>query len=890
VAVEAAAEDSDGAIVIGRRIGPYEIVAKLGEGGMGEVYRARDTTLNRDVAIKVLPESLSDDLDRLARFKREAESLAALNHPHIAQVYGFDSSGDTRAIVMELVPGRPLSDHIGGSGLPIDEALAIARQVALALEAAHERNIVHRDLKPANIMVRDDGVVKVLDFGLAKALDQGPDTKSGSDAALTVTSPARTQLGLILGTAAYMAPEQARGKPVDRRADLWAFGCVVYEMLTGRSPFRGEDVQQTLANILNSAPDFTALPQATPASITRLLRRCLTRDRTERLADAASARLEIDDAMKEPSAVGGARGVVPRQPWWWRPVPWPAAAAVAAIGIAGVLWMRPASPRTPASMVTRLDVAVPIGDDLSEATDGGGPALTADGRTLFYVGRRAGTSHVFMRRLDEATAEIVPGTEGALRVYLYPSEDWLAFSVNRPPGLKRLPLAGGPATPVVVAQSNVLGVAFTAGGDLVYGSQGGALFRVPAGGGTPEVLRPMGDDGPMRFPVTLPANRGLLLTVGGVPVSNRIAVLPAGATALRFLTSGTDARYLPTGHLVFWREGSLFAAAFDLDRLDLVGDAVPVVQGVSVRGNGSASFAVSPNGTLAYINAVGAPSRTLVWVDRQGGETAINASPGPYAVPRLSPDGQKVLLSYRNDATEDIWLHDIARQVTEPFVNEPASEWLGVWAANGERVLFSSRREGPFRLYAKQLNGLGGISRIGDIGVPFGLTQNGSDMLSPGQRGAMSLMAIADGSTRLLWNEDNIVLDARFSPDGRWIAYEIGTPRGPQIWMRPYPDVQSNRWRISPDRGRLPRWSPDSRTIFYRGGSDMMAVHLGSGAAPAPATPVRLFGGAYQDDFDIGRDGRFLMIKEPASPPPPERRIVIVLNWFQELIAKVGRR
>ena len=874
--------------MIGRRIGSYEVVGKLGEGGMGEVYRAHDTTLNRDVAIKVLPEAFARDPERLARFRREAESLAALNHPHIAQVYGFDASDGTHAIVMELVPGRPLSDHIGGTGLPIDEVLGIARQVALALEAAHQRDIVHRDLKPANIMVRDDGVVKVLDFGLAKALV--PEAAGASGDAMT--SPAHTALGLILGTAAYMAPEQARGKPVDRRADLWAFGCVVYEMLTGRSPFRGEDVQQTLANILNAAPDFTSLPPATPASIKRLLRRCLARDRAERLADAASARLEIDDAMKGPSADGGSAGLTASSPWWWRPVPWPAAAAVAAIGIAGVLWMRPSAPRTPASMVTRLDIAVPIGDELSDPTDaGGGPAITADGRTVFYVGRRAGISHVFRRRLDEANAEIVPGTEGALRAYLYPSDDWLAFSTNRPAGLKRLPLAGGPATPVLVAQSNVLGIAFTAAGELVFGSQGGNLFRVPASGDKPEVLLRMGDDGPLRFPVALPENRGLLLTVGGVPVSNRIAVLSPGADAPRFLTGGTDARYLPTGHVVFWRDGSLFAAAFDLDRLELAGDAVPVVQGVGVRGNGSASFAVSPNGTLAYINAVGAPARTLVWVDRQGNETALKATPGPYAAPRLSPDGQKVLLGYRTNATEDIWVHDITRQVTEPFVNEPASEWVGIWAANSERVFFSSRRSGPFRLYGKRLNGLGGIDLVGSQVMPFGLNPDGSGVIVQSAAGVVSLLTIADGSTRPLWDEDGGVPDARLSPDGRWIAYVAVTPRGPQIWMRPYPDVHSNRLRISPDGGRLPRWSPNSRTIFYRRGADMMAVDLGGdGAAPVPAAPVRLFDGPYLEDFDIGRDGRFLMIKEPASPPPSERRIVVVLNWFQELIARVSRR
>ena len=888
--------------MIGRRIGPYEIVAKLGAGGMGEVYRAHDTTLNRDVAIKVLPESHDDDLsagsgsaratsraERLARLKREAESLAALNHPHIAQVYGFETSGDTRAIVMELVAGRPLSNHIRGSGLPIDEVLRLARQVALALEAAHERAIVHRDLKPANIMVRDDGVVKVLDFGLAKAF--GPLTPGLSpDASPTITSPAHTAIGLIVGTAAYMAPEQARGKPVDQRVDLWAFGCVVYEMLTGRPPFRGEDVQQTLANVLNTAADFTALPPATPPSIRRLLRRCLTKDRAERLADATSARLEIDDAIKGPSGEDGGAPSLAVAPWWRRAVPWPWAAAVAGLGIAAAVWMRSdASP--PASGVTRLDVAIPPGEDFGDQPAAGGPALTADGRTLFYVAERAGVSRVLRRQLDQVNTEVVPGTEGAVRAYVYPSGDWLAFATNRPSALKRVPLAGGPATTVFEAKSNVNGIALTEAGELVFGDHSTGLSRVRANGGAPELLLPIGDSGPLRFPVVLPGNRGLLFTVGGVPVANRIAVLPAGATTPRFLTNGTDARYLPTGHVVFWRDGSLFAAPFDLDRLEFVGDAVPVVQGVGVRGTGAASYSVSGTGTLAYVRAVEPPARTLVWVDRQGGETALHAPPGPYASPRLSPDSKKVLLSYRTNATEDIWLHDVAREVTEPFVSEPASEWMAVWASEGDRVFFTSRRAGPFHLYAKRANGLGNIDLVGsNISVPFARTPDGTGVVFQGLNDPLSLLTLATGSSRVLWADDAGVEDARFSPDGRWIAYGTISPRGPQIWVRPFPDVQANRWRISPDGGQWPRWSADGRTIFYRRGADMMAVPVGAGSAPSPGTPIRLFSGPYHEDYDIARDGRFLMIKEPASPLPAERRIIVVLNWFEELIARVGRR
>ena len=873
----------------GTRIGAYEIGGMLGEGGMGEVYRARDTILNRDVAMKVLPDSVARDLDRSSRFKREAESLAALNHPNIAQVYGFETAGDTRAIVMELVAGRPLSSLIDGRPMPLDEALAIARQVALALEGAHERGIVHRDLKPANVMVRDDGVVKVLDFGLAKALHIGPETaKASSDLAATVTSPAHTEIGLILGTAAYMAPEQARGKPVDRRADLWAFGCVVYEMLTGRSPFRAEDLQQTLANVLNAAPDFTALPAATPPSVRRLLHRCLVRERRERLADASTARLEIDDATREPSGTVAAQSAA-LVAWWRQPVPWPVAVAAAVVAIAAMSWFWPtASSSTPA--VTRLDIALPFGEVLGVSPGaGGGPALAPDGRSVFYAARRGGISYVFRRRFDDANVELLPGTEGAVRAFVYPNGEWLGFTTTRPFTVKKLRLAGGPPTTVFAPKSEVHSVSFTAGGDVLFGDHAYGLFRVPAAGNTPELLLPLGESGPVRFPVALPGNRGLLLTVGGVPIGNRIAVLPAGQTTPRFLTNGTDARYLATGHIVFWRDGSLFASAFDLDRLELAGDAVPVIQQVAVRGNGAAMYDVAANGTLAYVKAEAPPAQTLVWVTRRGDEEPLKATAGPYAALQLSPDGQKVLLSYRSDASEDIWLHDITRQVTEPFVNEPASEWQSLWTADGERVLFTSRRAGPFHLFAKRANGLGAVEKIADdVSIILGRAPDGSALITAGDK--LGLLTLADGSRRDLFGDD-AVLDARVSPNGRWIAYRTAAPQGAQImWIRPYPDVHTNRWRIATAGGPGPRWSPDGRTIFYRHGGDMMAVDLGSGAVPAPASPVRLFAGPSYQDFDVARDGRFLMLKEPASPPPHESRIIVVLNWFEELRARLSRR
>jgi serine/threonine-protein kinase len=373
-------------------------------------------------------------------------------------------------------------------------------------------------------------------------------------------------------------------------------------------------------------------------------------------------------------------------------------------------------------------------------------------------------------------------------------------------------------------------------------------------------------------------------------VSNRLAILLAGETRQRLLTSGTDARYLPTGHLVFWRDGSLWAAPFDLSRL-VLDEGVPVVEGVAVRGSGNAAFAVAANGTLAYIEASRLPERTLVWVNRNGSETPLGARAGPYTAPRLSPDDSKVILSYRTGATEDIWLHDIARGMTEPFMAEPASEWLGTWAPDGDRVLFTSRRAGPFHLYSKRANGLGDIELVVEhVARPFGRTPDGRGVLLQGANASIALLTIADRTTKPLWSEAGVIGDARLSPDGRWIAYETGASGArEQVWVRPYPDVDSNRWRISPDGGQFPRWSADGRTIFFQRGTAMMAVNVRTGPPFSYDPPVKLFEGAYAPGYDLARDGRFLMIKE-ATPPAAAHRIVVVLNWVQEMSERLARR
>jgi Tol biopolymer transport system component len=867
----------------GSRLGPYQIVEKIGAGGMGEVFRARDTRLDREVAIKVLPEGFAQDADRVARFEREAKSIATLSHPNVLAIFdtGRHEASPTQSVlyvVTELLEGETLRDRLAHGALPVRKAIDYAVRIASGLAAAHDKGLVHRDLKPENVFLLEDGQVKILDFGLARVA-----ATSGSGATQTVA--ALTDPGTVMGTVGYMAPEQIRGQAVDGRCDVFAFGAVLYEMVGGTRAFARETAAETMTAILKEEPGdlMGARPDISPA-LDRIVRHCLEKNVAERFQSVRDAAFALESL-----STSGATAITsaPRNSRSSRPLT--LAAVIACAGALSWLAWSAGAARSGHAVATtvRLDIAFPAGDTFGAQGGMTSLAFDPDGRTLYYVGARNGIGQVFRRRLDSIDAEVVPGTDGATQVFASPDGEWLAFTTMLP-AIRRLPVAGGPSALIASPGSLVLGIAISPEGDVFYGTQGHALFRIAARGEPVPVVQ-VGDLGPPRFPVVLPNSKGLLFTVGSVPTSNRIAVLPAGDTAPKILTAGTDAVYVSTGHLVFWRDGGLWAAPFEGSRTALTADAVPVVADVAVQGNGRAAFAIAPNGTLAYVKAIRPPERTLVWVDRQGRETPLKAQPGPYAVARLSPDDRRVVLSYRTDATEDLWMHDIARGVTEPFVAEPASEWSANWMADGERVLFTSRRDGPFRLYLKRANGLGDIEPVGQISA-FGIqgrTPDGNGILLSSQRGP-ALLTVATGTVTTLWTESSVE-GLRISPDGRWIVYIAGPPGAPQVFVRPYPEVQSDRWRVSVDGGHTPRWSADGKTIYYRHGTSMMAVSLRPGRSFSHADPVELFQGPYLD-FDIARDDRFLMIKEPAAPSPPENRIVVVLNWFTELKARLGKR
>jgi hypothetical protein len=880
----------------GSRLGPYEIVGSLGAGGMGEVFRARDTRLDRDVAIKVLSDAFVKDPDRVTRFEREAKAIAALSHPNVLAIFdtGRHAAAGAEApyslyLVTELLQGETLRDRLAQGAVPMRKVVEYAVQIARGLAAAHERGFVHRDLKPENVFLLSDGHVKILDFGLARPMTGVAGTGS------TETVAAMTDPGTVMGTVGYMAPEQIRGHAVDGRCDIFALGAVLYEMLSGTRAFFRETNAETLTAILKEDPPdlIHAHPGISP-SLDRIIRHCLEKNPAERFQsarDVAFALESLSDSGTTAVTVG------PRRKRSDRTLKTAAALVIVAALAASAGYFGGRQSTGAATPVTRLDMALPEGDVFRQANGQISLAFSPDSRTLYYAAIRNGVGHVFRRPLNSSQAEPVAGTEDAHGVSVSLDGESLLVATTRQAadsavgggwGIRRVPVSGGPTVAIGKPTSQILGVAMSPEGHILFGTHSSGLFRI-ANGADAELVVPVGDVGPPRFPVILPQGKGLIFTVGGVPVSNKIALLKTGDTSPTILTTGTNAVYLDTGHLLFWRDGGLWAAPFDLATLSLTAEAAPIVENVAVRGNGRAGFAVAPDGTLAYVEAAPAAERTLVWVNQKGEETPLKAKAGPFSSPRLSPDGHRVILAYRNDATEDLWIHDISRSVTERFVAEPASEWSADWTADGERVVFTSRRDGPFQLYSKRANGLGDIERgAHSDGVAAILGRDGKDFLILSR--GVGRLDLTTGTVTPLWREPSIG-EAQLSPDRKWIAYSAGSEEGRrQIWVRPYPAVDADRWRISVDGGMSPRWSPDGRTLYFRERNRMMAVKLRPGPAFSAEPPTFLFEGPYFSDFVVAKDGRFLMIKEQAATIAGERRIVVVLNWLTELKSRLSQK
>ena len=888
----------------GTRLGPYEILSLVGSGGMGEVYRARDPKLKRDVAIKVLPDSLARDPERLARFEREAHLLAALNHPHIAHIHGIEDSSGEPALVMELVEGPTLADRIAQGPIPLDEALPIARQIADALEAAHEQGIVHRDLKPANIKVRDDGTVKVLDFGLAKAFDPGGSSAAGATISPTLSIHA-TQAGIILGTAAYMAPEQARGKSVDKRADIWAFGCVLYEMLTGRRPFDGDDISITLAAVLKADPDWQALPLVTPAAVRRLLTRCLRKDPKDRLQAIGDARIEIGELLSGVMEPVTMTSIVDAP--WWRRVAIPAAAALAmSLATAAIVWFAVQStiarPR-----VSRFVIAPPTDAAFSMSVTSRDVAMTPDGSRLLYVGANGTT--LFVRPLDQLEATPLVRGSALHDPFVSPDGQWVGF-FDGLQTLKKVAITGGPAlfvTNELVDLAN--GATWMADGTIIFADADFGLKRISADGRPAVLTRPDPTRGEARhvWPERLPGGQAVLFTVtpttGGSDAAS-IAVLDVRSGRLTILLrGGTHAQYSPSGHLVYAAAGTLRAVPFDLSRLTVVGPSSLVVPQARTTAGGGVDAGLAADGTLVYVagGSLNGLARTLVWVDRQGRETPIGAQPHSYFFPRLSPDGSRIAVQVA-DQNINIWTWDLTGKTLQRVTSE-GTDVTPVWTSDGRRVMFSSRRTGTFNLFSQAADGIGTAERLTEnpsIQVASAVSPDGTRVILT-QRSSPTagedVMALRlDGTHQILplvqtpFNERNGIV----SPDGRWLAYEADDSGSFEIHVRPFPAVNSARWQVSTSGGTQPLWSASGQELFYIAPDGaLMRVAVATGSAWTVGAPAKLLEGRYvtnqvgifQRNYDIAADGqRFLMIKAPggdATGVPPQ--IVVVQHFDEEL-------
>ena len=908
-----------------QRIGPYQIEAWIGAGGMGEVYKALDTKLNRQVAIKVLLPAVADDPDRLARFSREAQVLASLNHPHIAQIHGLEDAGGVPALVMELVDGPTLADRIASAAIPVGEALSIATQIAEALEAAHKQGIIHRDLKPANIKVREDGTVKVLDFGLAKALDSTGSSvvAAGVEAPVSPTLGVNaTDAGLILGTAAYMSPEQARGKVLDRGADLWAFGCVLYEMLTGRRAFDGESRTDVMEAVVKNEPDWTMLPAETPATVRTLLRRCLTNDRTRRLDSAAAARLEIHDALTAPAAETPVRGAAPRR---FLLVALTTAAGVALV-TAIVAWILTGSaPQAPA-LSSRFAIVTPPAQPLNVSSSARDLALSPDGRHLVYRagGSTSAGSPLMLRAIGRLDARPLANVGNAYAPFFSPDSQWIGFFEWGE--IKKVAIAGGPIITIGPFTGAPLGASWGDDNTIVFATDDTStgLWRVSANGGPPTILtRP---DAAQResdhaFPSVLPGAQHVLFTIAaaGRADSAQIAVLDMRTGERKTLVrGGNQAEYIDDGdsgqggHLIFAVAGTLSAVRFDPVRLDVGGDPV-TVERVMMKPSGAAGYAVSRLGTLVYVpdGAVEpTPKSSLVWVDRKGREEPLNAPPAAYGPPRVSPDGTHVVVRILDRGNAEVWIWDLARKAFRQLTFSPGMDGLPLWTPDGRRIIFMSARAGALNLYSQAVDG-GTVDRLTTSAIPqwpTSITRDGTRLfgfeVGPNTTRDVFLVQLSN-PTRFgpipspaepLAQKLFHGTFAEISPDGRFLAYQSEESRPFEVHVRPFPQVDSDRWQVSTQGGTRPAWSRNGRELFYIDESmRLIAVPVRtSGPTFSMGSPAKVFDTRYaQPDparhYDVSPDGqRFLMLKEStADRNATPANMVVVEHWWEELKSRV---
>ena len=884
----------------GKALGHYEVITLIGAGGMGEVYRARDTRLGREVALKILPDAFASDADRLVRFEREARVLAALNHPNIATLHGVEESGPVKALVLELVDGPTLAELLMTGALPVSQALPIAEQVAEAVEAAHAAGVVHRDLKPANIKVQNSRV-KVLDFGLAKAIDV-VEPRGHLSNSPTMTTPAGTGYGVILGTAAYMSPEQARGEPVDEQADIWAFGCVLFEALTGRPVFQGRSVSDIIAAILRGEPDWSLLPPQLHPRIRLLLERCLEKDKASRYHAIADARVDLQRAIADPkSAPTSARRTHASYaiPWYW-------VAAVAVLSVvAGVaVWSR--APRD--LPVRRFTDVLPQDRAF---TNQGHPlvAISADGSLIAYVADR----RIFLRSQDRVEAVAIAGTEGAPSTpFFSPDGRFIGYFDFTDGELRRIPLGGG--TPVGLAKvTNVFGASWDANDTILYGADTG-IWKISATGGAPEQLVRLDGGARPHRPQFLPGGESLLFTLrSGVGSSlwdeSQIVVQSLRTGERKVIRAGRDGRYLPTGHIVYAMNATLFAIGFDAARLEAIGAPIPVVEGLRLPTpfpgmTGSANYDVSAAGVLVYVRGAAQPpvARQLVAVDRKGVAEPLVTERRDYWRPRVSPDGTRLAVEVVDDRGEHVWTVNLADGNASPLEVDGLRSVFSAWTPDGRFVIFRLDSSDRYGIYQQPADGseaprlLHGATE--DL-MPGDVSRDGVLVFAAGeQTGRRSIwtMPLTGSQATPFLQTPALEHMPVFSGDGKWIAYASNETGRSEIYVRAYPSTGAPARTISEDGGTAPLWSPDGTELFYRNpAGSLVAVPMREGARAGRTQELFRVQGRFRTSgnaaaYDIERNGRrFIMVTEPDNPRPVREQITVVVNWLDELKRLVPR-
>ncbi len=892
----------------GTRIGPYEVVSLIGAGGMGEVYLARDGKLQRHVALKILPDMFAADPERLARFEREARTLAALNHAYIAAIYGFEESNGLHALALEFVDGETVADRIACGPIPIAEALPIARQIAEALEAAHEQGIIHRDLKPANIKVRPDGTIKVLDFGLAKALE--PIAADRRDAMLspTITSPALTHLGIILGTASYMSPEQAKGRPADKRSDIWAFGCVLFEMVSGKRPFDGEEVTETLAAVLKDDPDWTALPANLPPSIRTVIQGCLKRDRRERIADISTARFLLIEPHESPP-VAVATAASPR--WIWK--------AVGLLVLGGVLGgivvtgLRQLGP-SPVLQVTRFRVPLPEGQQFTTfarrvvtiSPDGTTVAFTAGGR-------------LYLRAMSDLEPRLLAGAERAISPAFSSDSQSLAFWADGE--IKRIAVSGGvPVSLYRTGTSSAPSSLTWEDTGILFPQTATGIMRLSPNGGKPEVLVPLSmSDGFAHGPQLLPDGETLLFTLttdSGASIErwdNARIVAHSLKTGRReaIIEPGTDARYVQTGHIVYALGGTVFAVPFDLATRKVTGATTPVIDGVMrvIADSGTAQFAFSNSGSLVYVKGPrAAGEQQLFLFDRAGVAEPLKLAPGPYRYPRVSPDGTRIAVESTDVKESFVSIYELSGTSSARRLTYGGNYRFPIWSRDGKHVVFQSDYAGDPAIFWQPVDG--GVAER--LTTPDPGTSHVPEAWSPTED--VLLFNVVNKSKTSLWmmsmhdrkpvrfdDVTSTVLptDAVFSPDGHWVAYQAGeSGSGGEgiLYVQPFPPT-GMKLQIARQAGR-PLWSRDGKQLFFIPAPGQLMVVSITSQQPTftftdPVSVPRGFGISgplNQRMFDITRDGRMLGLASPASAPSTATDLLqmhVFVNWTEELKQRV---